>query len=742
MSAVVRHAQDEAPTKIHRRDHSFALDRDKNYTVILRLFFILFKGPELLVLGYLLSLAPSEHPGEKTMATDLSMSVKKLQRALKSLKAKGVLFHDFVVVGVRRKAIWHVSHPSRWEGSGVPFKDSTDPRAHVPLVLLKPRRRINEAREFILANENDSMRLPNILFKVHLNWRAKLLYAWLCSQPEEVNPSISELASSLNFNWRTIRNAVKALDRLGMISIEKDRRDDFGSWIRLYHHLTDIHFWKFAAAKETYSAPKGSGLRGIRSERTEKRWQECRSAYEPLHSHAVSSTASCDSGVPISSAFEVNRLHFSSAEEVRGCGQTMPNGSAFGGNSSALQGNRTAEERIRTAESSTDTPLNALSSKGSISCNNTIVKNTVKESMEEGSEPADEQCAGSRFEAQEKRILSARIINIADSAAHVFVNSRGRKCDPGLWTETVDEVNAIGGESHARKFVRYVAEVFLARGRKPMGYNSMAMEDLRDGFLKGRNPVDVAGIEAGGAAAPKAAPECEILADTFHSSEMVPRGAQNFETTHVKESAPIHAMEPNFDSQVPRPQPTKAVDQLRDLPSEENRLRWLVHQMWPKLRKTQKTAFREAWTAAPGPESALRAFAARDGDCHLQVLAAAAELLKSGILPKALPMPWEAAGSEAAPSFVAPTRTEESTNQRAQVSGSGSGQQSIRNEAGPEFSRDRMNAAMSILTHVFKPNTRLSMEKGFARLTDANLWAGLCQTFTEVRLREVLRDIP
>jgi hypothetical protein len=56
--------------------------------------------------------------------------------------------------------------------------------------------------------------------------------------------------------------------------------------------------------------------------------------------------------------------------------------------------------------------------------------------------------------------------------------------------------------------------------------------------------------------------------------------------------------------------------------------------------------------------------------------------------------------------------------------------------------RTRLELAIPTLIREYKPATRLSMEKGFSRLGDGDLWRALCGAFTEERVREVLDAIP
>jgi hypothetical protein len=183
---------------------------------------------------------------------------------------------------------------------------------------------------------------------------------------------------------------------------------------------------------------------------------------------------------------------------------------------------------------------------------------------------------------------------------------------------------------------------------------------------------------------------------------------------------------------------TKANDnRLRDLPADENRQRWLIICMWPKLIKSQKAALQDIWSGSPEPATAIRAFAARDEDSHLKVISAATELLETGILAEAPPMPWD--GGRPVPVrkpnlSVVPIRAS-----RAQASDTA--------ESNPaalllEFPRARLDLVIPTLTREYKPATRLSMEKGFSRLSDEDLWRSLCGTFTEGRVREALNASP
>lgn len=700
--------------KMRRREHSFALDRDHNYTVLLRSFLSKLTGAEFLILGYLISLPPGEHPAERQMAIDLAMSARGLKRALADLKSKGVIFQDFAKFGAQKRAIWNIAHPCRWRGSDLPVIDSIDPFAHQPRRLVEAGERINEARSYIL-NHSESFRLPNILFRVHISWRARFLYAYLCSLPEERHPSISELTASLSLNKRTARRALDVLGESGMIAVEREKLRTFGGgWLRQYFHMTDVYDWKFAVARRIYSAPKRSILRTMGLHTVEPSWQESRKDYEPQHVIARLDTS-------VGGAFGIHNQQKSAADEMH----VLQSGIAFGACSSALQLHTSAFGMHTSADMPPITTLEATSRKGLGPYNNTF-----KESMEESHarEPAGGDAIGSSHSRQaEKRQLSARIINIADSSAHVWVNSRGRRCDPGLWSETVDEVAAIGGEAAARRFVRYATEVFLARGRRPMAYNSLAMEDLRDGFLRGAPAVELAGIgtdEAGGAAAPKIPREREANSDNAavpsNSNEKPAPIAFVSSQDEDQGEAGRGADEPR--SGAPASVRSQAV--LRDLPEDENRMRWLVHEFWPKVRRTWKAEIARLWTIEE-PRAALHSFAGQEPAFEPILMAAAGELLKKGILPKAPPLPWETRAevtSVPTPDLPVPS--------------------SMAAESAQSLARARLNEALSLLARDFKMSTRFSMEKGFARLSDEDFLKQLGATFSEDRVQEVLRDIP
>ncbi len=314
--------------RTHRRDHIYSLDRGKRYTVLLRRFFAWLNDEEMMVLGYLLSLAKFEQPSQNDMITDLAMSDDLLKRALGSLKAKGVLFHDFLPVGRRRKFLWHIAHPCRWSGSNLPLVESTDPFAHEPRTLSDPIPRKNEARDFILS-QPDTFRVPNLLFRIHIGWRTRYVWAWLSQLPDHVNPSISERMMRLRLNYRAIRHSLDTLDDAGMIVIEEHNRRRFGGWCRLYFHLTDLHDWKFKVAREDYPTPKKQPLRTISRYSVEKGWHDRRDSYEPQY-QAASHTA-VDS--PSGSASYSQRLQFSSAESE----QNLHFGFAFSNGTCALQ---------------------------------------------------------------------------------------------------------------------------------------------------------------------------------------------------------------------------------------------------------------------------------------------------------------------------------------------------------------------------------------------------------------------
>jgi DNA-binding transcriptional regulator YhcF (GntR family) len=723
-----------ASRHIHRRDHIYSLDRGKRYTVLLRRLFFWLDGEELMALGYLLSLANREHPSINDMATDLSMSARVVKRTLESLRSKRILFQDFVKMGSRRKSLWHISHPCRWEGSDVSLVDSIDPSTHEPRTCYDAIPRINEAREYILS-QPDTIRVPNVLFRVHMGWRARYLWAWLSQLPDDVNPTITQLAHRLDFNWRTIREALDMLDDAGMIVIEEHHRRRFGGWACLYFHLTDLHDWKYEAARETYEAPRKRPLRVVGRYSAEEGWHDRRASFEPQYQSIGINSSSGISAPSNCSAFESQRLHFSSAESDR----ALYFDSAFSHGTSALRPQMSSFQTCRTAQNAIQTPVKPFSSNGSGSYNKAFIIKAIEESREEGITRACE-ARDARVtmmsEGREKPVPLSRIISIADSVTHAFVNSRNKKCDPALWTDAVVDVYKSEGESGARRFARFVSEVFMARGRRPIAYNSLAVEDLATAFLSGKSPTELTGSDNWAVAMQEGMLESEGLAQARHSNGMPSMVAEAMEASALK--GPVFSIEAGAVSEAQKggSEPNAKPGRLRDLPEDENRQRWLIHRMWPKLIKSQKAALQAIWSGSPDPEAAILGFAARDEDSHMKVISAAAELLGAGILPEVPPMPWDAEP----PSRIQKPNLRAGSDEKAGVEAPKVARENP-SPLIPEFTRARLDLAVPTLTKEYKAATRLSMEKGFSRLGDADLWRSLCGTFTEARVREVLSAI-
>jgi DNA-binding transcriptional ArsR family regulator len=721
--------------RVHRRDHIYSLDRGKRYTVLLRRLFTWLNDEEMMVLGYLLSLAKLEHPSQNDMITDLAMSDDLLKRALASLKAKGVVFHDLVPVGSRRKSLWHIAHPCRWSGSDIPLVESIDPFAHQPRTFSEPVARINEARDFILS-QSDTFRVPNLLFRIHIGWRTRYVWAWLSQLPDHVNPSISELMLRLRLNYRTIRHSLDTLDDAGMIIIEEHHRRKFGGWSRLYFHLTDLNDWKFKAARDDYPAPEKRSIREVGRYSVEGGWHDRRDSYE-LQSQSTQYQKACEiEDSSQGSAFYSQRSYFRSAES----GQDLHFGYAFSDGTSALQPEMTSFEHCMIAKMPSIMPSKPLADNPSSSYNKAYIIKAIEESREEGiaraCEPLD---ARVRIVSEPGKmpVPLSRIISIADSVTHVFVNNRNRKCDPALWTDTVIDVYKATGEPGARKFARFVAEVFMARGRRPIAFNSLAVEDLATAFLSGKSAAELAGSGTWAVAMQEAVLDAARLSHSSDSSGMPASGAHDLKAPDAEGSVSFVEAAPDSEAHDCRPGAKPKADRLRDLPSDENRQRWLVIRIWPTLIKSQKAALQALWSNSAGPEHAIRAFAARDEDSHMKVISTAAELLKAGILAEAPPMPWDVVPSARA--MKPNVRDVPKQDSGASVLGP------VR--ANPPASkleppRTRLELAITTLIREYKPATRLSMEKGFSRLGHGDLWRALCGTFTEERVREVLDAIP
>jgi DNA-binding transcriptional regulator YhcF (GntR family) len=590
-----------------------------------------------MVLGYLLSLANREHPSIHDMTTDLAMSSEVLKRTLRSLKSKGVLFHDNLSVGDRQKPLWHVSHPCRWSFSNVPFADSVDPFAHAPRTFSEHVPRINEARKFILA-QSDTIRVPNLLFRVRIGWRPRFVWAWLSQLPHDVNPTISGLSKNLQLNWRTIRQALDTLDEVGMIAIEEHQRRKFGRAVCLYFHLTDVHEWKFRAARDLYPAPKRRPPHGITRYSDEAGRQERKDSFKPMLQSFPIEEPSDDVTPSNGSAFESRNLYFSSAESEA----ALHSNSVFSAGMTAFQPWLTVFQPCMTAKTPSDTPLKPLLDNGSSSYNKAFIIKPIKESMEEEDARGLPSTERGDLDLEGGRLPKARIISIADSVSHVFVSSRNRKCDPGLWTDAVADIFKTGGESAARQFARYVADVYATRGNRPIAYNSLAIEDLSAAFRSGRSPLEVGAQEA--------ASQGESLTHALHSSEKAPVGLDKVESAVDTGKASLTQSRANSERESPGCS-EKENDRLRDLPSDVTRQRWLIHRIWPKLTKSQKSLLQDIWARFPVQDAAIRAFAAQDEDCCLKVTSVSAQILKDALLGEAPLLPWEtqASGCDSVP---------------------------------------------------------------------------------------------
>jgi DNA-binding transcriptional regulator YhcF (GntR family) len=708
------------PRRVHRRDYVYSLERGKRYTVLLRRLFSWLDSEEVMVLGYILSLANREHPSIQDMTTDLAMSSEVLKRALRSLKSKGVLFHDNLSVGDRQKPLWHISHPCRWSFSNVPFADSVDPSTHEPRTFSEHVPRINEAREFILA-QSDTIRVPNLLFRVQIGWRPRFVWVWLSQLPHDVNPTISGLSKSLNLNWRTIRQALDTLDEVGMIAIEEHQRRKFGRAVCLYFHLTDVHNWKFKVAQDLYPAPKSRPSRGITRYSDEAGRQERWDYFKPMLQSFQVEDASEGVSPSNSSAFESRKLYFRSAESEG----VLHSDSVFSVGMTVFQPWLTAFQPCMTAKTPSDTPLKPLVDNGSSSYNKAFIIKPIKESMEEDARGLPSTERGD-LDLEGGRLPKARIISIADSVSHVFVSSRNRKCDPGLWTDAVAGIFKTGGESAARQFARYVADVYAARGNRPIAYNSLAIEDLSAAFLSGRSPSEIAAQET--------ARQTESLTHALHSREKAPGGLDKVESVVDLGKATSTQTRANSERESPGCS-EKENDRLRDVPSDPIGQRWLIHRIWPKLTKSQKSLLQDIWARFPVQDAAIRAFAAQDEDCCLKVISVSAQILQDAFLGEAPLLPWQAqaSGCDSAPNF--PLEASRKGVDRHV-------EDEQRSEFVSEVARSRLEAAIPILCRALKPATRLSMEKGYSRLSDGDLWRSLCGTFTEKRVRGVLSIIP
>jgi hypothetical protein len=267
--------------------------------------------------------------------------------------------------------------------------------------------------------------------------------------------------------------------------------------------------------------------------------------------------------------------------------------------------------------------------------------------------------------------------------------------------------------------------VYAARGNRPIAYNSLAIEDLSAAFLSGRSPSEIAAQET--------ASQSESLTHAPHSREKAPGGLDKVESVVHLEKASSTQTKANSERESPGFS-GKESDRLRDVPSDPIGQRWLIHRIWPKLSKSQKSLLQDAWARFPAQGKAIRAFAAQDEDCCLKAISASAEMFQDALLGEAPLLPWEtqASGCDSVPNLPS----------EGSCKGGDRHVDEQKSDFVSEVARSRLEAAIPILCRALKPATRLSMEKGYSRLNDGELWRSLCATFSEKRVRGVLSIIP
>jgi hypothetical protein len=685
---------------------------------------------ELLVLGYLGSADPADHPSRAELGTNLGIQGKRTQKILDDLHARRILFRDFVAYGRRDKSLWHLSHPGWWQGcSGfTPDASTTDPASYQSLQFMRDRdrKRINQLRSFILA-QDDTVRVPNLLFRMPVSWRAKYLYIRLLFLGENIQPTVDELAALVGWDWRTVRSAMNELSDHQMIAIQTADTRVFTGWKRHYLHLTDCYDWRHDQAKMQFSAPKVSRVRSLDLSPSEPRWRAIKKQmFTPHRADAGSYTVS----------FQFDGQHYSAPF-------FCDNGNyetAFG-NCEAAKGNCEA------AELSLMNPVQAPARKGS---------GTYKKAYQD----SPQECIRVRACVDDSNagISKARAISIAEGARDVWV-WESFKCDRALWTDEVQTFANTYGEADARRLVAYANEVLLARGRRRLAYNVTSIGMLIAGFLD-QIPASEFGKDRAAYAANPAL-ECEVLAHTSHSSATAFITAAD--GTLPLPSTGMESAEPGPVSAAMEAQPESVDlpvapdrDPLANLPADEDRLRWVVGRMLPKLGKSQKADLRDLWQKH-GPRGAVLRFAGKSDENCLAVMGASNELSKVGILRSAdIPrLPWEnpkpAEGdSQTMATDCAPAQENSaasSTDSHSTLLSDFRACQERRlagekASEGTPITRARLNNAFAVLARdmKFSARTRMLMELG--KLNDADLWSRLAETFTEPMLLEVLRDIP
>lgn len=659
------------------REHSAAMN--DCYTILPKNVFELFgDAKQALVFSYLLSCPPRYHPSERQMATEMGMGVDKLKEALESLLERGVVFRDWIPCSNSHKPIWHLSHPCQWL-PGIAWSDSIDPFQYQSSVLTGTIVRINQARGYFL-NCRNTYRIPNLLFKIGVRWRAKVLYLILCSLPDTEHPSVAYLSNLTDFAWQTVRDHVDALHDANMIRVEELENRVFGGWHKLNYHLTHCYFWACAAAKKLYSPPTQSRLTSLPLHAVDQSWQIEREVYS-----IDAQTAS--------SSYE---------DWVRTTENQV----------------RMTENQVRmTKESPEETPLEALARKGSGPC-----KKNMKEEAVTG----------------ESRRSSSRAISIAKSAEHVWTKNRDAKYDWRLWADTIAEFIDATDEREARNFCLWLDRVYKARGCKTMAYKSLAMDDLRIAFMDGILPrvfVDPNPPAAAG----NPALECEKMAHTSHSRANCPLTVVSSEQAHDRvepdslNSAEVFAAPASELEPVDMPVPSDK-DPLADLPTDPIRQRWIVHRMWPKLGKILKTKLQNLWLSSP--DQALRLFGDKE---MVLVTTAAADLLTVGILRDSdvPPLPWEnqpnpvvALGN---PHVV--LLAEIAKRQEMMAAGKGA-------ESNAQLTRNRLDHAFMLLAKDLKFNERFRTRQRLDAMNDKEFHLHLVATYGPERTQEVLDGIP
>ncbi|WP_141735928.1 hypothetical protein [Oligoflexus tunisiensis] len=715
------------------REHALALDRCKRYTEIPKLSFLCELMPiEWTVFAYYYSLAPKDHPSEVSAAAHLKIGRTTLVKTLSSLAERGMVFFDTYTRS--KLKIVNIAHPDFWcrpSRLAPASSNCTDPRTHFPRQFERRPERVNEAKE-LSHRPGNHVRLPYLLFQTLIHPTAKYIYGLFCYLDINVHPTLKELASSMGCSTRTTSTHIAELEDCRMIYSQAREPKKFGDHTRYYHHLTDVALWRTAKAGLWYRGGENSliarldtnGFADHEALMPGHDLEEFRplpdtsrlilwDALRPESSQVRRDIGSADQVRQISPQVRQESSQIRQEELRQESSQIRQKSSQIRQKSSQIR-----QKSFQVIEESCSILCPSMIPEGTDFAKNTNIRNANNKNT------VGNYARAERW-APVASSFHPRLINIAQAGAIVW-KERDYKYDRALWNSAVEQIAIERGETEAIRFVSFVKSAFRAYGRE-FPYTPQLMKEFLDTFRSGNSWSVILGPSYQDPEEEKSALEGEVqnLLPDAQTALLI-----EAEITEHDRSSLDHGEAPNTQSSFEMVGPRLGCSAESSEGTDSLASADMGEPCQPEPEdNTPTTDYQPALNAEadpdPDPSPAMRPSGTQQ---RVRVQVTHANLLD---LPAVMTRPMELANSM-------DTSKVSEKNSTAQAQEFPFDTASEKKSAPRSLRRIELEKAASILTVGLK--SQASFQRGFAKLTDDQLYDNLLHMFGVERVQKLVSD--